>query len=295
MIKKTVITFLIISTLYSIFWILHTPKTIIAQEHWQENQITAQNYLYGNLDSVENLIIGTSLSRALIMDSLPGFFNLSLNGELPFQGLEVMEKKGVYPKRVFIETNRIFSWFNRGLFNEILSNPVLHTLRTPFSIMRDGRQPILTAATSIESIFVDRNIFYTALYDRAILYGGRIDMNNEADVRFTFHEYMEVPNDKQIETTVSLLNHYFEILKRHNTEIIIYEMPISKILLNTPKMRGTRKCMHKHFPPTEYTYLPQPEYLDYKTYDGTHMVRDEAIKYTHLFKTQVDSLIHIGK
>lgn len=295
MIKKTFITFLIIFTLYSIFWILHTPKAIIAQEHWQENQITAQNYLYGDLDSVENLIIGTSLSRALIMDSLPGFFNLSLNGELPFQGLEAMEKKGIYPKRVFIETNRIFSWFNKGLFNEILYSPVLYTLRTPFPILRDGRQPILTAATSVESMFVDRKIFYTALYDRAILYGGRIDMNNEADVRFTFREYMERPNDKQMETTISLLNHYFEILKRHNTEIIIYEMPISKTLCNTPKMTGTREQMRKYFPPAEYIYLPQPECLDYKTYDGTHMVRDEAIKYTHLFKTQVDSLVRMGK
>ncbi|HLZ16795.1 MAG TPA: hypothetical protein VKQ08_07135 [Cyclobacteriaceae bacterium] len=49
------------------------PKLHSSQHQWQDNLIKAQEYIYGERDTTGDIIVGSSLSCRLAMDSLPSF------------------------------------------------------------------------------------------------------------------------------------------------------------------------------------------------------------------------------
>lgn len=272
------------------FW---NPKFVSPQGFWQDNQVKAQDYLYTDeCDNAENVIVGSSMSFRIPTDSLRNFCNLSFLGESYIKGLELLEKKDNYPKRIFIETNFPAGKTEEGLFYDILYNPVLYPLRIYLPALRDGKQPFLLASSKTEEYLVDNKIKeedrdkYSAIFRRMVEPTPGVGL-------FQGFEQAASPDDmkKQLSDLDTLLNK----MKAHNTEIIFFEMPLYKTLYNSPRVTSIRKAFEEHFPPEQYIYLPRPGYDEYQTLDGLHLGKAEATQFVTKFKIQVDSLIQAGK
>ena len=295
MIKKSLILFLILITINIIIRDIYKPDIITSQSQWQDNQISAQTFLYSNTDSIENIITGSSMAFWIATDSLNNFYNLAMGGESAKDGLEIIKRKGVYPKRVFIETNVILKQGHTELF-DILYNPVMHPLREKTSIFRDGKQPLPLVSSLLNSQVIEHIIPYNIPFFK-------ISKNKETQNKIKLPETENTPQRNNLEaieykvpeTVIRELQEYISDLEQHNTEIIFFEMPTENIDCNSDVAPLYRTTTEKLFPPGKYTYIPSPKCGSYQTSDGVHLLRSEALRYTRYFREQVDSLIHIGK
>jgi hypothetical protein len=293
MIKKTLLYTLILFLLYNLILYFWKPGFISPQGFWQDNQVKAQNYLYTDeYDNAENVIVGSSMSFRVPADSLRDFCNLSFLGENYIKGLELLEKKEKYPERVFIETNFPAGISKEGLFYDILYNPILYPLRTYLPALRDGAQPILVTAGGIEEYAVDHSIKeqdkdkYSAIFKKLVEPTPGIGLYQGFE--------NEVPKE-ELNRQLEDLNTFIQKLESHNTEIIFFEMPLYKTLYNSPRVTSIRRAFEDFFPVDKYIHLPKPGYDEYRTLDGLHLGKEEANKFAHQFKIQVDSLIQAGK
>lgn len=290
MIKKALIVFLILLFIYGLVRDIYKPNITIGQSQWQNNQIAAQSYLYNNTNNIENIIVGSSMAFWIVTDSLDNFYNLALGGESPREGLDVIKKKEIYPKRVFIEINLILKE-NQTDFFDILYNPIMYPLRKETTIFRDGKQPLPLASTLLESkilkYIIPTNIpFFNIKKDRISAVQISEPKNKKEELSCSLNSFSSATKP---------LKEYIDDLKRHGTEIIFFEMPTEKIDCRSQKEPQYRTIAKILFPPEEYIYIPSPECGSYKTTDGVHLGKVEALRYTRYFKAQVDSLIDIGK
>jgi len=274
--------------LYNLLLYFWNARFVSPQGFWQDNQVKAQDYLYTDeCDHAENVIVGSSMSFRIPADSLHNFCNLSFLGENYIKGLELLEKKGNFPKRIFIETNFPAGKTDKGLFYDVLYNPILYPLRTYLPALRDGKQPLLLTSSKIEQYLVDNTIKeeerdkYSAIFKRMVEPTPGIGL---------FQGFEQEASPEDMNKQLSDLDELLEKMKSHNSEIIFFEMPVYKTLYNSPRLTSIRKAFEVHYPPDQYIYLPRPRYNEYQTLDGLHLGKTEAIQFANKFKMQVDSL-----
>lgn len=148
MIKKSLITALVLLLLHALVVYLYPISS--TQYALQGNTIKAQQFIYGGAQ--ENIIIGSSLSNRLVMDSLQGMSNLSFSGMGIFDGLSILNHSDVTPRIVFIETN-IMSRGENEHFTSYVNSPILSPVKEAIPSLRDEYQPIGMLGQLIISTF----------------------------------------------------------------------------------------------------------------------------------------------
>lgn len=255
MIKRTLIYAFVLFILYNLILYIWNPRFISPQGFWQDNQVKAQNYLYTKeCDNAENVIVGSSMSFRIPEDSLSNTCNLAFLGENYIKGLELLEKKNIYPKRIFIETNFPAGKTKEGLFYDVLYNPVLYPLRTYLPALRDGKQPFLITSSKIEEFIVNHKVEederdkYSTIFKRIVEPVPGIGL---------FQGFEHEVSADEIKTQLADLDTFVNKMKAHNTEIIFFEMPVYKTLYNCPRIESIRRAFQEHYPPDKYIYLPR--------------------------------------
>ena len=140
MINRSLLVGIVLFTIYSLVINLK-PKLSSTQHQWQDNIAKAQNYVFNESDTLNNIIIGSSLSCRILTDSLPSFYNLSFNGQGIFDGLKIIKNKHNLPKNIFIETNVILRKENSDFTSSLLF-PISFYLRKHLLSLRADKQPI---------------------------------------------------------------------------------------------------------------------------------------------------------
>lgn len=295
MIKKTIIFTLFLLIGWSIF-IKVNPFSLQVNQ-WQGNIVTAERFIYDSKD-VENVLIGTSLTVRLIMDSLPEYTNLSLNGQTIFDGLNVLRCKDDLPKNVFIEINVLQKNENPN-FRQIITSPITRNLKEYFPFFRSDRQPL--AYVSDEFVKPIVSSFYWKIYLKLQV---RLQGNNSqkefSSAQIQEEAKLKVFNDmldKKInEYSASIdtvfMNDQFNKLKDHinylesnGVNVVFYEMPVNPELIELPRAVYFRNKIQLEFPTNDLIYLPQ-DLSPYRTTDGMHLNPEEAAIYTHYFKVE---------
>lgn len=284
MVKKTLLCCLLLLIVNFYLRDIYKPNIVLSQSQWQDNLISAQDYLYSELDTIDNVIVGSSMALRLTMDSLPSFYNLSFAGETLEEGLGLIIHKGVFPKRVFIETNTLTKVTNSS-FNSSLYNPVLAPLREKLIFMRDGRQPIPLLNVKFKENIIDHII--PASINLPILKTQKDKDQTINWVKTTTQQVLTPKQSEKIEEVRKLI----DILTKNNVDIVFFEMPEDRIDCNSQIIPLYRTITQQAYPLNRYTHFPTPKCGEYKTTDGVHLTLDEAKKYTSHFKAMVDSLI----
>ncbi|MBT31366.1 MAG: hypothetical protein CMO01_17060 [Thalassobius sp.] len=244
----------------------------------QDNIISAEKFLF-DIKNIDNLIVGSSLSKRLETDSLTNFYNLSFNGLSIFDGLEILENKYRFPKNVFIEINVIVRDQNKN-FNEIISSPILNVLKRQFMILRTDKQPLTYA----------RNLLKKSSTNK--------DSNSENEISYEIFQkllllqkesYSEKIDSVDMNKKFQKLTYFVNLLESNGVKVIFFEMPVNPELVELRRASYLRNRIIKDFPDNNFIRLPD-NINSYETEDGIHLKNSEAKMYSEYFKKKVANI-----
>ncbi|HMG67003.1 MAG TPA: hypothetical protein VK588_04920 [Chitinophagaceae bacterium] len=288
MIKRALLYSLLFVAVYSTAITLLGPKDQVVQHQWQSNLIKAQNFIYNKeADTIENVIIGTSLSCRLVMDSLKNYYNLAFSGQSIFDGLNILSHRKKLPRNVFIETNIVFKKEDKD-FTSSLTNPILYNTRLYMPSLREGKQPL--GIIGEKFAYVVGGIISRLKPNAPAKDGADGEMSSRQNQLFSkilkqeIENYSRQPEQKLVNESFACLEAYLEPLRKEGVHIIFFEMPVNYNLCSLRESVAVRENFYKNFPEKEYGYISQPDCTNYKTTDGLHLNNQEAITYTTYFR-----------
>jgi len=244
--------------------------------------VKGEKYIYNTSDSINSVIVGSSLASRIVMDSLPKFYNLSFAGQGIFDGLEILKKTGKYPKNVFIETNSILSKPDEGFISTLFS-PISFNAKKYCTTLRSDKQPLAYIFPMIQTILNKKT-------DHREYEAKPISGDTKANAMFNKVLEMQVHNYSESPDT-AFLNHQFVMLKdlitgmqSKGVHIVFFEMPLNPSLVELTLAKAIRNQFYEHFPENGYNYITIPDCSNYITTDGLHLNDQEAHWYTSYFK-----------
>lgn len=307
MIKKSIITLILLLIAYSIIRNYIFKDVKLSQSNWQKSQCPAQDYMYSDKDY--NIIL-TGSSVALDMyqflnDSL-GNIILAFAGENSLSGLKVINYRGdtmhKYPKYVLIEVPTIRQLDNT-ISSSIMFNPIMIYPRKFFPIFRDGKQPMPWIAARL-----NRYLPYITPYQinlgREYLDPIVVDIKNKYYSKVSSLQKKDEPNNifqnLDINTTNEpLLNDKeYNILEKDITTLIdpliehgvipIFFYPPNKRAEHTSIFNSTKDIIDKHYPISKYPRVINcPDSAFVNSGDNIHLPDK---RFENYLKSQVDSI-----
>ena len=280
MIKKTLFSFILVFGMYTLVIILYPNVSTTNPLYW-DNTMKTENYLYNNSDTLNHVILGTSLSCRLVMDSLPMFYNLAFTGRSIYDGLEIVIHREKLPKTIFIETNFALRKEAKDFTDDLLS-PFNFYLKKYCISLRQDKQPLgfikpialylLTnssgkVANNTSSEPINKDVFNKILGMKVV-------------------DYSSIPSNDFVDHQFLILKKDIQFLQSKGVNIVFFEMPINSRLVGLPLTRTIKDKFSEYFPSNKFNYIKPPDHLNYETSDGDHLNIQEAIDYTIYFRNE---------
>ncbi|HLP19008.1 MAG TPA: hypothetical protein VK174_01830 [Chitinophagales bacterium] len=287
MVKKAIITGVVLFALYSVFVVKLRPWWWRASQHqWQDNIVQAQYVLYTD-QPFTNIIVGSSLSRRIAVDSANETYNTSFSGLSVFDGLNVVTRTPHLPKRVYIETNFVLRDSSKDFSGSVFS-PVLFYPRKVLFSLREQNQPIAVVGTHLYNHVQD----WAAIHLKPTAQKSAAAADNSKSIferNLAIHSktYAETPARELVEERFALLQQYVSLLEARGTQVVFFELPVDKHLENLPTAKVIRETFALKFPADKYAYIPMPDTGSFETTDGIHLNPESAARYSAYFKSRM--------
>ncbi|OCX53858.1 hypothetical protein BEL04_06115 [Mucilaginibacter sp. PPCGB 2223] len=275
MIRKSLFVAVFLLVLYDCFLIAEKKIWRSEQYQYQGNIIKADRYIYSQA-MPRAVIIGTSLSDRIVLDSIPGIYNLAMPGMSILDGCEVLLKREKLPEVVFIETNLFFKKENEG-FVQSVNSPVRQFFKKNILAMRDENQPV-----GLIRHLIKGNAKKTIVYPA-------VPPNVFRELLQSQEKQFENPDSALIDRSLVRLKHYIQIMHEHKSRVCFFEMPVNENLKSLPQAVIVRTKIKESFPGV--AFIPPPD-IKFETMDGVHLGNSEASLYTHYLKTHIDTIIN---
>lgn len=290
MIRKSLLTAFILLLLHALVVYIYPVSS--TQYSSQENTIKAQQFIYGGAH--KDIIIGSSLSNRLVMDSLRGISNLSFSGNSIFDGLSILNHSGLTPRTVFIETNIMSRGENVG-FTSYVNSPILNPIKRAIPSLRDEFQPIGMVGEFIIRTLGKRPAGTHVAQQAKASEEPRDDAFFKTMLALQAEDYNEVPDTLILQARFEQLAREVHRLEAKGARIIFFEMPVNETVCDLPEPQMIRTFYRKYFPENKYAYIRVPGCAGYQTTDGAHLADNEAARFTRFFKTNADALLTTRK
>ena len=252
------------------------------QSLWNENVIAAERYLVEAPDDGEHIaILGSSLSQLLVIDSAAGLpvFNLGLGGQGVSDGLHLLAT-GPAPAMVLVEVNIIIKEENED-FRDAIVGPFRGALLRWVPALRQEYQPV----------GVGLGIFKRLAGRKRPAPAGPTDREtDEPSLAAKRVYYADPAQPADLRSRLTALKARLQPLTIAGAEIVFFEAPVHPDLCNSPRARSVRTGVRSVFPPTQYTYLPQPDCADYVTTDGHHLGNLSRTKYAEWLRARISEI-----
>ncbi len=273
--------------IYTLFVSYFAPKGWSASQHqWQVNIVKAQKFIYNENDSFQNVIVGSSLSCRLIMDSIPQTYNLSFGGQSIFDGLNILNHVDKLPKNVFIEMNFVLKAEDENFTSSL--NSILYYPKKKLLSLRDDKQPIGIIGSKISYRLTGRIIGHAKFFFNLT----KKKDNNVDDLfpkmlQLQIDYYLKIPSELLIKESFRNLKVYVSELEKKNINVVFFEMPLNNQLNILPRACLIRKTFYEIFPESKYKYISMPDSEKFVTSDGVHLTGEEAVIYTMYLKEKM--------
>lgn len=277
MIKYSIIIFLLLFIGFNTFIYLKKKEFNSVQYQHQENVISIQHFLY-NKNPLKGIIIGTSLSAKLSVDSMDGVYSLSMAGLSVLDGLHILFLKNDIPPVVFIETNYFFkpestdftSQFDSKASNYIKAVlPALQDENQPAGIVKHYlRKPEQKTAAPLNDQALSDDVFVKLL-----------KMQQE-----TYRH----PDTALIRKSLHSLQVYVQEIQKRGNRVCFFEMPVHPSLDTLVLSEMVRKDITDKFP--DNPYIKNPSGIVYNTTDGIHLDKVSIWLYSRYFRQVADSI-----
>lgn len=285
MILKSVLTTAILLLLYTLIIVsCHDSIKHTGQNTFQRNTAKAEEYVYEANSHYDTVLVGSSMSERLIMDSLPGpCYNLAMAGLSSLDGLQLIKQSARWPRLIYVEQNTL----DRGQTSDLLrmfNNPRRQFINQYFPFLRQKYQPVGV----VKSVLRNWKYGQTQFVD----FGGSTLLDTTFQTKAVQEKLQEMdhgPADSVLRAHVQVAWQYVEAFRRKGTKIVFYEMPVDRRLQNHRLTSCVRQCLRARFPASQFPTVCVPPDA-YQTSDGVHLTRSENIRYTAYLRKQLNQL-----
>ena len=285
MILKSVLTTALLVLLYTLVIVnYHDSIKHTGQNTFQRNMAKAEEYIYEANSHYDTVLVGSSMSERLIMDSLPGpCYNLAMAGLSSLDGLQLIKQSTHWPHLIYVELNTL----DRGQTSDLLqqfNSPRRQFVNQYFPFLRQKYQPVGVA----------KSILRTLKYGQAqfIDFGGSTPLDTTFQQKAVQEKLQEMdhgPADSLLRTHIQVAWQYVETFRRKGVEIVFYEIPVDRRLQNHRLANCVRQYLRARFPASQFPTVCVPADT-YQTSDGVHLTRSENIRYTTYLRQQLNHL-----
>jgi hypothetical protein len=242
-----------------------TPKSAVlrGQNQGETNRIAAET-LVDSAVAPGTIIVGSSLAQRIPAEALgPGVSNMALIGEGLVTGLDIVDRSGLVPKLVLIESNVLERAANEQLIDPLFEFPV-RQLRPTLKVLQRSRRPA--------NLMVN------------LLRGGRGDTDYGApppDVLRTLLRDHQASLQPPFEPGL-LDRRVAEVVKRvddirsRGIAVAFFEMPVDPSLVDLPRPAAIRAALQARFPPPAYCWITIALPAPLQTRDGLHLTQPFA-------------------
>ncbi|MEO0469433.1 MAG: hypothetical protein AAF206_07435 [Bacteroidota bacterium] len=271
MIKKALFTTLILLIAHFTLVEMFAPTYQTGQHLWQDNVIKAQNYLYETPEP-QGVVIGSSLSARLDEELLPaGFHNLALGGLGVHDGLKVIRAHGKLPNIVCAELNLVTRPPSKDFDNTVFS-PVMNPVRRLIPSFREKHQPIGIIGNGIMNLKGGKQDKKAdAPLGPTDAERGKSDAAFQAILDKAVKNNQEAWDQALLDEWIAKLKADVSWLQEQGVEVVFFEMPISELSCDLPKLGSVRTAMEEAFSGSGVRFLPRPDCGQYRTTDGAHL------------------------
>ena len=265
MIIRSIIYFLILSFLYGLLIHFTDIKSYQAINQRQGNIINAEEYILNKSKSVENVIVGSSLSYRLFSKYFPSnYWNLSQGGGSFAQGVEIIKSSGKFPKVILLEYNILERTITLG--ENLKPGKFDVALKNSLKINQTKNKPVDYMI----------NLLYQSLNRKEPAETKPNQKSMNVMMALQKEEFNKSLNLDRAKRNITFLKESVEFFENNGVCVIFYEMPIACELSISTKSDDVRKIIFNNFPKNQYKYLPPYPCENYNTTDGVHLNQKSA-------------------
>ena len=275
MIIRSVVSAVLLLVLYTILiisfqgYVKHSGQTTL-----QRNMVKAEDYLFEANGHFDTVLVGSSMSERLIMDSLPrGCYNLAMAGFSSLDGLQLIKQSTHWPRLIYIELNTLDRGHTSDAIQEF-NDSRQQFLKQYFPFMRQKYQPIGV----IKSLLRDWKYSQAQFVDFGISVPFDTTFQEKA-IQEKLKEMEYVPADSSLRKDMQIAGNYIDAFRRKGVKVIFFELPIDIRLQNHRRTAVARQYLSNRFSASQYPIINAPADA-YLTNDGIHLTRSENIRYT---------------
>lgn len=268
---RILIVALILLVGYNLFLFMFPLKKKV----FYTNEEMIEEFVYTD-EIFDNIIVGSSLSGAfqhnVVLDEKYYLLNLPYTGACT--GLDVINRCGKVPKKLFLEINHVARGIDSSLMNTVFAPP-FYTLRF--------YMPSLQTKNKILNNLIDRvktpnNNKINESRPSDELYGRLLKSAQE--------KWAELGDTLKLNDRLNMVRTTLKIFSAKGCRIYLYEIPMDSSLVNTPLIEYQRNYFQKLASQEKYVFIPLDRSRTYQTGDGEHLLQKDADIYTLYFKSE---------
>jgi hypothetical protein len=255
---------------YSAVIAMHPFHAQAFVSQWERNTIVGERLIYA-ADPPSRIIVGSSIFLTMPQHELGSdTYNLSFAGNGPLTGLAMIERLGLHPREVIIESNTI-SPANTELMNNFFSEPFF-TLRRYLPAFRSEYRPI--------NLMLNWNQFEAVTPPlNAPVIPERVDPYARDQIRSANLKFFASPlSPAAAQKLQADLHRYVDGLVAAGVKVSFLAMPMDEAIANTGIFRSTREAIRESFPEDRYEWVDVSPLGPFETRDGVHLVSHDAIR-----------------
>ena len=248
----------------------------------QNNIVRAQRYVYQDDSDVKMVIVGSSLAANLnekhIGESVK---SLAFGAGASKTGLEIIKRSKSKPQLVLVEIND--NNFFRKLDSDLLDSlyhPIFYWMRQYLPMLREVYRPV----SVFINCFKSRSQQNLEGMSREEL--DRLESRNvtpklsQKAIQTAVDNASQPLSEKEAETIKQeadlMRKQIAEIKKNTGAKVVLFDIPRDSRVNATLRIKQVRELAKKQFPPDRFEWLPPPKEREWRTNDGTHLIRSDA-------------------
>lgn len=280
MIKKTFLVVLVLLTGYSLLVpVLPGGKSLT---QWQSNIVKAQRFLLDNQGMYDHVLVGSSLANRINTDSLPGFFNLGLDGLSIYDGLAVINEATSLPGTIYLEMNNVLRKTDERFIHAIRQD-FWFDLKRRLPVLREEFKPMVVLVTYIQSCCLfqvpDQRKSREGKKEDKVLFDRVMSQHIQRN--------MKLPPGDLLSSNFTRLKKQVSGLQSRGTDFFFFIMPVDRRISELPRQRVVKQYGLYYFPESDYRWIFPLSGKEYKTTDGMHLNDRSSREFTAYFRKSV--------
>jgi len=259
----------------------------------QNNIVRAQRYVYQDDSDLKMVIVGSSLAANINEKYIgEGVKNIGFGAGASKTGLEIVKRSKSKPQIVLVEINDVN--FLRKIDADLLDtlyHPIFYWMRKYLPMLREEYRPV--------SVFI--NCFKSrSQQNQERMSREELDSLETRNVTPKLSQkaiQKEVDKEskpvsekdaKTIKQEADLIrNQIAEIQKNTGAKVVLFDVPRESRVNAALRMKQVGELAKKLFPPDRFEWLPPPKEREWRTNDGTHLIRSDARDFAEFLRDNI--------